>query len=437
MHDVVGYPVKSTWVKAVKAGNFKGWPLVTKKNVKPYYPDTDETPKGHLNQTRKNVRSTKLLPFWEADTKTLFGKKKRDVYVKVDDMKERSYSDQTGKFPITSHRGNKYITVMVDIDSSAILVEPMKSQEDEEMKRAYRVMMKQLRQAGVVPKKHVLDNEISESIKDMIRDEFKMQVELVPLGCHRQNAAEVAIQNFKAHFLSILAGTAEDFPLSLWDRLLPQAKITINLLRQANADPTKSAYAYLCGPFDYNRMPLAPIGCRVQDRKNTDQRGTWAYRSDNWWCLFTSLEHYRVHNCHIKDTRHERLSDTVQFMHKNITNPMITQADKLMIAIQRCTNLIQGNTTEDCDDAIRELQQIVDVATTAYKDGILHEIDENEQAISRVPSTPIDPFYSNPDLVMEDPNQRVTRAMQKRINKRTDNTPFPRVDKQPVPRVNE
>ena len=56
---------------------------------------------------------------------------------------------------------------------------------------------------------------------------------------------------------------------------------------------------------------------------------------------------------------------------------MITQADKLMIAIQRCTNLIQGNTTKDCDDAIRELQQIVDVATTAYKDGTLDEIDEN------------------------------------------------------------
>ena len=73
----------------------------------------------------------------------------------------------------------------------------------------------------------------------MIRDEFKMQVEQVPPGCHRQNAAKVTIQNFKAHFLSILAGTAKDFPLSLWDRLLSQAEITINLLCQANADPTK------------------------------------------------------------------------------------------------------------------------------------------------------------------------------------------------------
>ena len=53
MHAVCGYPVKSTWIKAIKAGNFVGWPLLTEKNVAKYYPDTDETPKGHLNQTRK------------------------------------------------------------------------------------------------------------------------------------------------------------------------------------------------------------------------------------------------------------------------------------------------------------------------------------------------------------------------------------------------
>ena len=137
MHAVVGYPVKSTWLKTVKAGNFKGWPLVTKKNVKRYYPETDETPKGHLNQTQKNIGSTKRVPFQEADTKKLFGKKKRDVYVKVYDLKETSYSDQTGKFPKTSQRGNKYVMVMVGIDSSAILVEPMKSQDNDKMKRAY------------------------------------------------------------------------------------------------------------------------------------------------------------------------------------------------------------------------------------------------------------------------------------------------------------
>ena len=62
--------------------------------------------------------------------------------------------------------------------------------------------------------------------------------------------------------------------MQLWDRLLPQAEITVNLLRQSNATPTVSAYAHMSGPFDYNKMPLAPMGCQVQVHEKTDKRGT-------------------------------------------------------------------------------------------------------------------------------------------------------------------
>ena len=151
--------------------------------------------------------------------------------------------------------------VMVEIDSNAIQVEPMKSRKDEEMIRAYDSLVKRLQRAGIKPKKHVLGNEISENMKNHIRDTYRFQLEMVPPGCHRRNAAEVAIRNFKSHFLSVLAGTADNFPPSLWDRLLPQTEITLNLLRQSNATPTVSAYAHLSGPFNYNKMPLAPMGC--------------------------------------------------------------------------------------------------------------------------------------------------------------------------------
>ena len=137
MHAACGFPVKSTWIKAIEAGNFQGWPLLTTKRVKKYYPETTETPKGHLNQVRQNIRSTKAKPFEEPDTTKLRGKKKKDVYLKVYDMKEKVYSDQTGRFPKTSMQGNKYIMVMVEVDSNVILVEPMKSRHDDEMKRAY------------------------------------------------------------------------------------------------------------------------------------------------------------------------------------------------------------------------------------------------------------------------------------------------------------
>ncbi|KAL7482247.1 hypothetical protein ACHAW6_007926 [Cyclotella cf. meneghiniana] len=66
-------------------------------------------------------------------------------------------------------------------------------------------------------------------MKKLIQDTYKMRLELVPSGCHCRNAAKVAIR------------VADDFPLKLWDKLLPQTKITLNLLRQSNAIPTVSA----------------------------------------------------------------------------------------------------------------------------------------------------------------------------------------------------
>eukprot|EP00804_Cyclotella_cryptica_P029883 CCRYP_010795-RA/>CCRYP_010795-RA protein AED:0.44 eAED:0.44 QI:0/-1/0/1/-1/1/1/0/166 len=155
-----------------------------------------------------------------------------------------------------------------------------------------------------------------------------MTFKLVPPGCHCRNAAKVAIRNFKSHFLSILAGVTDDFPFNLWDKLLPQAKITLNLLLQSNATPTVSAYTHCNGPFDYNKMPLITMGCNAQVHKKTDSRGTWAFHSVDGWYLNTPSEHYRTHCCHIKSTNSERLSDTVHFHHKHITNPSFTPADK-------------------------------------------------------------------------------------------------------------
>ena len=146
-------------------------------------------------------------------------------------------------------------------------------------------MMIRLKHAGVVPQKHILDNDASTVMKTIIRDEYKIKMELVSPGCHCHNAAEVAIRNFKTHFLSVLVGIAEGFPSYLWDQLLPQSEVTVNLLRQSNTVPHVSAYVYLSGPLYYNKMTLAPIGCEVQVHENTGKRSTWAYNSVDGWYL--------------------------------------------------------------------------------------------------------------------------------------------------------
>ena len=102
-----------------------------------------------------------------------------------------------------------------------------------------------------------------------------MQLELVTSGTHLRNAAEVAILNFKAQFLRVLTGTAQYFPPSFWDRLLPQDEITINLLRQSNVTSNVLAYSHLISPFNYNKIPPAPMGISLQVHEKTDEIGTW------------------------------------------------------------------------------------------------------------------------------------------------------------------
>jgi len=60
MHAVCGYLVKSTWLTAVKAGNYTGWPMLTKRNVKKDHPETIATEKrtNELNTKEHTLHQT-------------------------------------------------------------------------------------------------------------------------------------------------------------------------------------------------------------------------------------------------------------------------------------------------------------------------------------------------------------------------------------------
>ena len=88
------------------------------------------------------------------------GKKVHDVYIKTYNVHETKFSDQTQQFPTRTISGNKYIMIMVEIDSSAILVKSMKIQKDTKMIRSYNALLLWLKRAGLSPQKHVMDNEV-------------------------------------------------------------------------------------------------------------------------------------------------------------------------------------------------------------------------------------------------------------------------------------
>ena len=63
--------------------------------------------------------------------------------------------------------------------------------------------------------------------------------------------------------------------MNLWDRFIPQAIITLKLLRSFCLNPKLFAYAQVYGAFDFDRTPLAPPGTKVMIHKKPDNCNTW------------------------------------------------------------------------------------------------------------------------------------------------------------------
>jgi hypothetical protein len=157
----------------------------------------------------------------------------------------------------------------------------------------------------------------------------------MPLDMHRCNWAERAIRTFKDHFLAILAGVDSSFPLYLWDLLLPQAGLTLNLLRQLALNPWISVWEFFHGPFDFNKTPLGPVGCRILiHAKPPVTRRSWDFRAKEGFYIGLVLDSYWCFKLVKSDTKSQVISDTVEFRHAYpaITTP--TLAYKIIHGLQ-------------------------------------------------------------------------------------------------------
>ena len=112
-----------------------------------------------------------------------------------------------------------------------------------------------------------LDNETSKELDYFMRLE-KISFQYVPPNCKRRNAAERALRTFKNHFISTLCTVDKDFPLQLWDTILPQAELSLNMLRGSRLDPRISAWEQLHGKYDFNAHPIVPLGMRIVLHEN-------------------------------------------------------------------------------------------------------------------------------------------------------------------------
>ena len=194
-HAAAGFPVRTTWLNAIKVGNSRTWPGLILADATAYYPSAYETIKGHIVQSRQGARSTKpkipqrQIPDTSPEEAPLPTTSSRELNMNTVHI-SKLYTDDTGKFPIKERSGNQYLMVAYHCYSNAILVAPFKTRKYKHRLEAYKSIITRLRKNGMSVNLKILDNEARSKFKHLITEDLGIKYQLVPPDIHRRNAAE-------------------------------------------------------------------------------------------------------------------------------------------------------------------------------------------------------------------------------------------------------
>ena len=136
----MGYPVTSTWCKSIDAGYFQGWSSLTSKRLRRFIKVVAETEQGHMDQQKAGTRSTRANPepnSMESVPQTPLNERTHHVYMSITEVAGHLYTDQTGRFPITSNRGNCYVIIFYAVGGNYIKSYPIKSRHRLQLLKAY------------------------------------------------------------------------------------------------------------------------------------------------------------------------------------------------------------------------------------------------------------------------------------------------------------
>ena len=180
--------------------------------------------------------------------------------------------------------------------------------------------------------------------------------------------------------------------MHLWDRLIPQSVLTLNLLRPSRRNPNISAYQALNGTYNYDATPLAPPGCKTIAFESPQTRRTFAPHGVHAWYIGPSLEHYRCYKIYVPKTRAERVCDTVSFHSHLCQAPVLQPLDVAVIAANDLTKALheyenkhdrKDNAT---DDTIKALQTLSKIFQTRLKNR--HNRNTPPRVVTTIKVTP-------------------------------------------------
>jgi hypothetical protein len=98
-----------------------------------------------------------------------------DVLIRVIELKDTMYTDQTGHFPFISSLGNRYIMILHHVDSNSSWSKALKNYSKGKLILARHRALAQMTQCGIVPRHQILDNQASFA--------HKTKIELTRMTC--------------------------------------------------------------------------------------------------------------------------------------------------------------------------------------------------------------------------------------------------------------
>jgi hypothetical protein len=216
------------------------------------------------------------------------------------------------------------------------------------------------------------------------------------------------------------------FPIHVWDILLPQAEITLNLLRSSRLHPQLSAASHYRGLVDYNKTAFGPPGCKIIEHEKPSQIRTWAAHGKPGWCLGPAMHHYRCQNVYITATESERIVDTLEFSRHSSLMPQMSSTDRLLMAAQDMTDALKHPHPDVPfatigDDTISALATLAEIFTRKFKKAEAPEIQlaPTKAASNKQPESRVQPTLTSPLR-----HQYQTR-FQKQLSLASHNSPQP------------
>ena len=125
-HATLGAPVLSTFIEASRRGYLDCFPQLTVQKIRRNKQHLVATSLGHLDQTRKNYKSTKrpISPLTavapatdtpiaiETDIFPIVESTHTNVVYTRIERTHKNFMDSSGRFPVQSRAGNEYILAM-------------------------------------------------------------------------------------------------------------------------------------------------------------------------------------------------------------------------------------------------------------------------------------------------------------------------------------